>query len=548
MQKTWIIFYFILIATVSLGLKLYTVDFTVLPSEDTFGYVLRGIAHNNGDFTEPPRKTLGWSIFISPFFHMIDSNNFLDYVNIIRGLGLGISIITIVPVYLLSRKFFDAKYSLCAVGLFAFEPHLNHVSGQGIPEPLYILAIILSLYFMLNKNSNYSYLSFLTIGLLWWIKWNGIVMVLVASIIFFRNFKKTPKSFLKYLTCLAICLIVVSPMLVERNEQYGNPFYFSHNQLVFTGDVVSIAADNMTGVEYSAFDYIEDHGFGKFIEKFVLVGIYNLFFTLFKMSLPYLIFFLPFGIIFSFRAFDQERKFIQSNWILILITLSAFVFFFAILPDKRLIYYVYPFLIIFATISLQRFGEYGLSTFSLNEKQKKICIVGIMCFVLILSGLYTLEFEVSDPILNNEEILFAETLENKFDGKILDAGYTLKGMHYIHVTDPLGVFKNYKISQDSGAYYLFEFNSENINLMPTKLYAKSLEDFIEVSYEYELNYISINKNGVNDVYYPYLNEIYENEDKFPYLIKVFDTEQEEFEKLKAKVFEIDYEIFYELNN
>ena len=222
MQKTWIIFYFILIATVSLGLKLYTVDFTVLPSEDTFGYVLRGIAHNNGDFTEPPRKTLGWSIFISPFFHMTDSNNFLDYVNIIRGLGLAISIITIVPVYLLSRKFFDAKYSLCAVGLFAFEPHLNHVSGQGISEPLYILAIILSLYFMLNKNSNYSYLSFLTIGLLWWIKWNGIVMVLVASIIFFRNFKKTPKSFLKYLTCLAICLIVVSPMLVERNEQYGN--------------------------------------------------------------------------------------------------------------------------------------------------------------------------------------------------------------------------------------------------------------------------------------------------------------------------------------
>jgi hypothetical protein len=373
-------------------------------------------------------------------------------------------------------------------------------------------------------------------------------MVLVASIIFFRNFKKTPKSFLKYLTCLAICLIVVSPMLVERNEQYGNPFYFSHNQLVFTGDVVSIAADNMTGVEYSAFDYIEDHGFGKFIEKFVLVGIYNLLFTLFKMSLPYLIFFLPFGIIFSFRAFDQERKFIQSNWILILITLSAFVFFFAILPDKRLIYYVYPFLIIFATISLQRFGEYGLSTFSFNEKQKKLCIVGIMCFVLILSGLYTLGFEVSDPILNNEEILFAETLENKFDGKILDAGYTLKGMHYVHVTDPLGVFKNYKISQDPGAYYLFEFNSENINLMPTKLYAKSLEDFIEVSYEYELNYISINKNGVNDVYYPYLNEIYENEDKFPYLIKVFDTEQEEFEKLKVKVFEIDYEIFYELNN
>ena len=83
--------------------------------------------------------------------------------------------------------------------------------------------------------------------------------------------------------------------------------------------------------------------------------------------------------------------------------------------------------------------------------------------------------------------------------------------------------------------------------MPTMLYAKSLEDFIEVSYEHELNYISINKNGVSDVFYPYLGEIYENEEKFSYLTKVFDTENEGFEKLKAKVFEIDYKKFYGQN-
>ena len=548
MEKKYIVFFLILISLISLGFKLYTVDFTVLPAEDTFGYVLRGMAHNNGDFTEHPRKTLGWSIFISPFFHMTDSNNFLEYVSIARGLGLAISIITIIPMYVLSRKFFDAKYSLCAVGLFAFEPHLNHVSGLGYTEPLYILATILSLYFILNKNSNYSYLSFLTIGLLWWVRWNGIVMLLIASIIFFTNFKKTPKLFLKYFACLAICLIVVSPMLIERNGQFGSPLFFSQNEHMFTGEYATIMADNMMGVEYSAFDYVDDHGFGKFIEKFVFLGIYNLLFTLFKMSLPYLIFFLPFGILFSLRSFDQEKKYIRSNWILILISLAAFIFYFAIMPEKRLIYHVYPFLIILATISLQRLVEYGLPTFSFNEKQKKICLVGIMCTVLLLSSLYTLRYEVPDPILSNEEILFAETLENKFDGKILDAGYTLKGLYYVHVMDPDGVFKNYKITQNSGAYYMFEFNSENVNLMPTMLYAKSLEDFIEVSYEYELNYISINKNGVSEVFYPYLDGIYENEEKFPYLTKVFDTEKEGFQKLKAKVFEIDYQKFYQLNN
>jgi hypothetical protein len=91
------------------------------------------------------------------------------------------------------------------------------------------------------------------------------------------------------------------------------------------------------------------------------------------------------------------------------------------------------------------------------------------------------------------------------------------------------------------------FNKKNINLIPVILYAKSLEDFIDVSYEYGLKYISINKDGVEDVFYPYLDEIYENEEKFPYLVKVFDTEQEQFEKLKAKVFEIDYKEFYHLN-
>ena len=548
MTKKNIILFLIIIGTISLGLKLYTVDFTVLPNEDAFEYVLIAFAHNNGDFTEHPRKTFGWTIFVSPFFQLIDSNNFLDYVNITRGLGLAISIVTIIPMYILSRKFFDDKYSLCATGLFAFEPHLNYLAWQGLTEQLYILAIILSMYFILNRNSNYSYLSFLTIGLLWWVKWQGAIMLLVASIIFFKIFKKTPKLFVKYSICLSITLIIVSPMLLDRYEQFGDPFYFSQSEHLFLGDYASILAYNMKDVEYSAFDYIDDNGFGKFIGNFVLVGIYNLLLTLFKMSLPYLIVFLPFGIIFSLRAFDQEKKYIQSNWILILGTLIPFIVYFAILPEKRLIYHVYPFLIILAIIPLQRFVEYGLSTFSYNERQKKIVLVSIMAVVLILSSFYTLRYDLPDPELNDEKILFAETIDSKFEGRILDTGDTLQGLNYVHATNPLGVFKNYKIHNNISTDFMEEFNSENRNLKPIQLYAKSLEDFIEVSYEYELNYISINKNGVSDVFYPYLDEIYESEAEFSYLTKVFDTEREGFEKLKVKVFEINYEIFHELDD
>ena len=97
-------------------------------------------------------------------------------------------------------------------------------------------------------------------------------MLLVISIIFFKNFKKTPRLFVKYSLCLSISLVVVSPMLLDRYEQFGDPLYFSQTEHLFLGDYASITAYNMQGVEYSAFDYIDDNGFGKFIEKICVDG------------------------------------------------------------------------------------------------------------------------------------------------------------------------------------------------------------------------------------------------------------------------------------
>ena len=116
----------ILIIFISLGFKLYFVDFSHPPFMDTYGYILHGFAIADGDFSEPPRKTLGWSFFISPFLSLYDSDSFLDYVNLVKILSIGISTFTIYPMYALSRKFFNQKYSIIGASLFAFEPHLNY--------------------------------------------------------------------------------------------------------------------------------------------------------------------------------------------------------------------------------------------------------------------------------------------------------------------------------------------------------------------------------------------------------------------------------------
>ena len=44
-------------------------------------------------------------------------------------------------------------------------------------------------------------------------------------------------------------------------------------------------------------------------------------------------------------------------------------------------------------------------------------------------------------------------------------------------------------------------------------------------------------------FYPFLSDLYSNEDNYPYMIKIFDSQELGYKKLKVKVFEIDYEKF-----
>jgi hypothetical protein len=446
--------------------------------------------------------------------------------------------------YLLARKFFDVKYSLCASSFFAFEPHLNHLSSGGYSEPIYILVIILTLFFILNKNLNYSYLSFFSVAVLWYMRWSGIVIFAALSVIFFLNNKKNSKLFLKYLLCIGIFLVMVSPMLLHRYEQFGDPLYFSQSSTVFIGNPIAILADNTQHIEYSALDYIDENGITKFLYTFVMLGIYNVLASMVKMSFPFLIVFLPFGILFSLRAFDQNKNYLRSNWIIIIVTLASLVYYFGVYPEKRLLFQIFPFLIILCTIPLQRVVTYGLSTFSFSEKQKNLFLIGVICTIILLSSLFTLRYESPDPVLDYEKTKFAETLIEKFDGKILDTGDTLQGLRNVKLSNPPGAFKNAIVGED-----IDFLHDSGQKLVSISIYATTMDDFIKTSKEYDLKYISFNQNGLGDFepWYPYLADVYENENKYRFLKKVFDTNEAGYTKFHAKVFEIDYKKFYGLD-
>ncbi len=534
--------FLVIIAIISLVPKLYYLDFSQPLGSDELGFTLRAIDYSHGDFAVTPKQQPGWSLAIVPFLSLVNSNNFLDYAAVVRILSLVISTVTILPMYLLARKFFDEKYSLVGAALLAFEPHLNRWAGLGYAEPLYNLVIIGSFYFILSNKNRDAYLSFLLAGILWWVRPNGIIMIIVVSILYFINFKRSKKMIPAFVGCLAVFFIVISPILIQRDIQYGDPFYEYYGDSIFLGEYAKIGAENINYSHAGALDYIQKNGLLHFVNKYIVRGTYDIIGDTGKISFPYLIILIPFGMLFSLRPVDQDKKFITSNWIITIAILGSLVTPYAVIQEYRFLFSLYPFLVLFATIPIQRVIRYGFSTFSFSEKQKNISLIIVIGIIFLMGTAFVTRYEKFDEVEAQEEIIFSKFIENNLHGKLLDAGYNTQYLVDVKLDEPTGIFKTYKINQEKIPFQGFPYTTGNVTV--TNIYGTSLQDLISNGEKYELKYIAINQKGA--VFYKFLDDVYYHEESYPYLTKVFDSNDYGFTKFKVKVFEIDYNKFHQI--
>ena len=540
--KKNIILFLIIIGIISLLFKLYTVDFSLPFRGDNLFYTLNALQYSQGDFFIPQKTNPGWPLFISSFLSLFNSDNFVDYSNLVRTLSLSIASFTILPMYLLARKFFDEKYSLIAVILFAFEPHLNYIAGRGVSEPLFILVIVFAFLFILDKRPKYIFLSFVLSGIFWWIRLEGFYLFLIISIIYLLTSRKSIKLIGNYGICIVIFLIVVSPMFVQRDMQYDDPFYVWYGENLFTQDYADLLSSPS---DASFFNYIEEHGPLSFIDTFVLQGISNLSNGLINISYPYLFILLPFGILFSLRAFDQNKEYIKANWILVLTILAVLVIPFSLITDQRFLFVLLPFLLLFATIPIQRVTEYGLSTWSFNQNQKNIFLIIVILLVVILSGIFVHGYDKygygqSDTIKEHEKMEYARFLVDNLDGRMLDGGYVTEYVKTVKYTDTAELFKNYKSPRGKDP---FPDTYTPGNLVMIREYGKTLEELISNGEKSGLKYIGISEDGADMLLF--LDDVYSHEENYQYLIKISDSTAEGYQKLKVKVFRIDYETFHQ---
>lgn len=477
-------------------------------------------------------------MFVSIFYQFFNGADFTIYSNLIRIISISLSTLTIPLVFFVSRKFFDQRYSLVCASLFAFEPHLNYNSGFGLSEPIFIVIILLSFYFILNKNSKFIIPSLIFSGIAWWVKLDGFFIFFIISIIYFINYKNKINLKRNYLVGFIIFLIIISPILIQKQEQFGDPFYSYYGDVMFAGTYEKLLAENTKYENPTAFDYIEKNGFPNFIDNFVLKGIYNIFNLLSKLSYPYLFILIPFGIIFSFRAFDQNSQYIRSNWIFILLSSGSMILTLSIVEERRYLLYLIPFFIFFSTIPIQRVVEYGLNTFSFSRKQKDIFLIIVLSIALLLSIYFiTNLYEKPDPILENEKLRLSEFLVTNLDGNITRDfnSYTEYINYQILITSNKN-FDEYVISNG-----INEFKTSDKKLNSIFITGNSLEELISNGKDYDLKYLIVYE--YENTFHEFLNELYINDDKYPFLIKIFDSEKENFEKIKVKIFKIDYNNF-----
>ena len=148
----------------------------ILDGADSFWYA--SDLSISGTFPHDSISNNGWPTFLSVFFSFFNSENFLDYMKLQRYVTVIISVSTIIPVFILCRKFCGYKLSLLGALLFVFQPRIVENSLGGLSEPLFIFLELSCLVLFLQNNWKFKYLSFAFLALACLVRYEGIVLII----------------------------------------------------------------------------------------------------------------------------------------------------------------------------------------------------------------------------------------------------------------------------------------------------------------------------------------------------------------------------------
>jgi len=177
------------IITIGITIRIIFVPFEIPLNSDNFAYFMYAIDHSLGQNSTMQVSNDGWPLFVSFFFSLYNSSNFLDYMAMQRILSVVISSLIAIPIYFLCRRFFDERLALLGSLIFVFEPRIIQNSTFGITDPLYILLIVIGMVLILSSSHKRNYLAFIAIALASTVRIEGLFLL---PALVFMCFLKNP--------------------------------------------------------------------------------------------------------------------------------------------------------------------------------------------------------------------------------------------------------------------------------------------------------------------------------------------------------------------
>ena len=487
----------ITISVIGLFLRLYNFPYNIPLTLDAFNSYFLYATDTSilGNLPNWPISNNGWALFLSFFFSVFHSNNFLDYMNLQRLVTMYISLLTIIPVYFLCRRFFNRLYSIAGVALFTFEPHMIQNASLGLSDPLFIILVTTAIMLFLRSKTRSTLIAFGIIGLATTVRIEGLFVFFAFSASYFIQNRHERKIIMKYPLGLAIFVAALLPIILLRIRTYGEDFISSRIS-DSTNAIVTISSHENSNSLIG--------GLIINLESIVKLGGWSL--------IPFFIIFVPIGIYLILRKRDHR----DLNTILIIMgfMLIPVAIAFSWAQDTRYIYPLFPLFCIVSIFPIMRFVE--------KRNIQKIIIIFILGAVLFSSMAY-LEIKKND--LNHQREAF---------GIAQQVVSIANGINNYYPEDsyigPSEIPEKWPVLKNS-----IHFKT---NIIDTAEF-DSLESYIKASRDKSLTHLVVddNKNRPN-----FIKDVFYHSEKYPYLSKVFESSDYKY-KYHIKIYEIKYDIF-----
>lgn len=504
----------VILGTIALSIRLFFLPFNLPLENDAVGYFwyANDIVFLQVLPTEHSSEPLigqfpnnGWPIFLSAIFTFVDSSNFLDYMNSQRLASSMISVFTIIPIYYLGRRFFSKSYSLIVVTFFVFEPSLIENSILGLTEPLYLFLGVSAIAAFFVKSKKFILLSFVIAALFSMVRYEGLLLIIPLSIMYFKIHGIKSNSIKFYFLILIVFVLLLLPVGYLRTELNGSDGLTSH---VIAG-----------GNYYSTM--INQEG-NSIILEFITKGVSYMtkFFGI--LLIPLFLIFVPHGIWNLFKNRTDEKLMLVLLGIIFLI--PAFYAYSRGFQDTR---YLFIYFIILSIISV-----YLIQKIEQRIKRKDIVVLSTI-FLIILTSFTFVYYTIPD-FTNDREQYEITGYVNEISTSI---NRDYESLFYLKWYDK-DIIENFPVlstdlERKGQANIVFIGNTSEFEF-------SNLKDYLTYGNEKGLTHLVLDNSNLDN---EYLKHVFNNDAGYSFLNKVFDSRDLGY-KHHVKVYEIDFERFF----